>query len=72
MREFEVAIESMTPCGGEKYARREIREIETDDPVAWVREETRVQELTVAEFPGELVITTEQYGYIKRFTFTEI
>ena len=71
MREFEVTIESMNPCGGEQYAQREIREIETDDPVAWVRAETRVQELTVAEFPGELVVTAEQFGYIKRFTFTE-
>ena len=36
MKEYEVTIESMNPCGGEQFAQREIREIETDDPIAWV------------------------------------
>jgi hypothetical protein len=71
MREFEVTIESMTPCGGEKHARREIQEIETNDPMEWVREQTKAENITlVSDYKG-YVIVAEQHGYVKRFTFTE-
>ena len=72
MRKYEVTIESMNPCGGEQYAQREIREIETADPVAWVQAETRIQNLTVEELQDGVRIIAEQNGYTKRFTFTEI
>jgi hypothetical protein len=71
MREFEVAIESMNPCGGEQYAQREIREIETDDPVAWVRAQTGITDVTVEQLQNGLLVIAGQNGYIKRFTFTE-
>jgi len=71
MREFEVTIESMNPCGGEQYAQREIREIETEDPVAWVRAETGITEVTCEELRDGLLVIAGQNGYIKRFTFTE-
>lgn len=72
MKEYEVTIESMNPCGGEQYAQREIREIETEDPAAWVKAETSIQNLTVEELQGGMRIIAEQNGYTKRFTFTEI
>ena len=71
MREYEVTIESMNPCGGAEYAQREIREIETDDPVAWVRAQTRLETVSVCGDGDALVVEAEQFGYIKRFTFTE-
>ena len=38
MQEYELCIEAMNPCGGSQYARREILEVETDDPVEYVRQ----------------------------------
>lgn len=72
MKEYEVTIESMNPCGGEQFAQREIREIETGDPIAWVRAETGIAEVTSEELRGGLLVIAGQNGYIKRFTFTEI
>ena len=39
MYEYELCIEAMAPCGGSKYARREILEVETDSPVEYVKDE---------------------------------
>ena len=72
MKEYEVTIESMNPCGGEQFAQREIREIETNDPIAWVKAQTNINELTVETLRDGLQIIAGQNGYIKRFTFVEI
>jgi len=72
MKEYEVTIESMNPCGGEQFAQREIREIETEDPVAWVRAQTGLTEMTTEELREGLLVIAGQNGYIKRFTFVEI
>ncbi len=39
MQEYEVLIETINPCGGEAHANKEFREIETDSPEAYVREQ---------------------------------
>ena len=39
MHEYEVLIETINPCGGEAHANKEFREIETDSPEAYVREQ---------------------------------
>ena len=72
MKEYEVTIESMNPCGGEQFAQREIREIETDDPIAWVKAETNMYEVTTDTLRDGLLVVAGQNGYIKRFTFVEI
>ena len=72
MKEYEVTIESMNPCGGEQFAQREIREIETDDPIAWVKAQTNISEVTCDTLRDGLQIIAGQNGYIKRFTFVEI
>lgn len=72
MKEYEVTIESMNPCGGEQFAQREIREIETDDPIAWVKAETNMNEVTTDTLRDGLLVVAGQNGYIKRFTFVEI
>ena len=72
MKEYEVTIESMNPCGGEQFAQREIREIETDDPIAWVKAETNMNEVTTDTLRDGLLVVAGQNVYIKRFTFVEI
>ena len=72
MKKYEVTIESMNPCGGEQFAKREIREIETDDPIAWVKAETNMNEVTTDTLRDGLLVVAGQNGYIKRFTFVEI
>ena len=74
MTEYEVIIVDMTPCGGEKYANREVVEVETDDPEAWVREHSRHSHILdiSTNAKGDTVITTgDGHGYITRYTFSE-
>lgn len=73
MKEYEVATEYINPCGGNEYAIREITEIETDDPVEYVRREGRfpIMEVTTDKNGDLLVITGDGKGYFLRYTFTE-
>ena len=73
MREFEVAIESMNPCGGEQYAKKELVEVEAESPEAYVKANGRYPILDVSENAnGDVVITTgDGKGNFLRYTFTE-
>ena len=73
MREFEVATEYINPCGGSEYAIREIFEIEADDPVEYVRKESRfpIMEVTTDAKGDLLVITGDGKGYFLKYYFTE-
>ena len=35
--QYDVLIENINPCGGEKHDIRTFQEVETDDPVEWVK-----------------------------------
>lgn len=73
MKEFELCIEAMTPCGGSKHARREILEVEAESPEGYVKANAPLPILEVAETNGSTVITTgDGVGYITRYIFTEI
>lgn len=73
MKEYELCIEAMNPCGGSQYARREILEIEAESPEAYVKANAPMPILDVADFGGSTVITTgDGHGYITRYLFTEI
>lgn len=73
MKEFELCIEAMTPCGGSKHARREILEVEAESPESYVKAYAPLPILEVAEANGSTVITTgDGVGYITRYIFTEI
>ena len=39
MNEYEVLIETINPCGGERFSQKEFLEVETDSPEAYVRKE---------------------------------
>ncbi len=73
MKEYELCIEAMNPCGGSKYARREILEVETESPEAYVKANAPLPILDVTETDEGTVITTgDGTGYITRYIFTEI
>ena len=73
MKEYELLIETLNPCGGERHAGKEFLEIEAESPEAYVQAN--------AVFPitdsgknasGDMVITTgDGRGTIVRYTFTE-
>ena len=73
MTEYEVCTEYINPCGGAEYAIREIFEIETDDPVEYVRKEGRfpIKDITTDKNGDLLVITGDEVGYFIRYTFTK-
>lgn len=73
MTEYEVCTEYINPCGGSEYAIREIFEVETDDPVEYVRKEGRfpIKEVTTDQNGDLLIITGDTTGYFIRYTFTE-
>lgn len=70
---YEVTIEEMTPCGGEKYANRRIMEVETDSPRAYVEANKRFPNVTEETLPnGDIrIIASNPVGYRDRYTFTE-
>ena len=73
MKFYEVLIESINPCGGEAHATKQFKEIEADDPVAWVRENGRFPVMDTAALPnGDIVVVSGNgRGYLDRYTFTE-
>ncbi len=73
MREYELCVEAMTPCGGSKHARREILEVQTDSPEAYVKANAMFPILEIADSGnGSVIITTgDGHGYLTRYIFTE-
>ncbi len=73
MKEYEVLIESINPCGGAANANKEFLEIETDDPAAYVREHSPYPVRCCGHNKdGNLVIATgDNQGYQINYTFFE-
>lgn len=74
MKEYEIFIETMNPCGGAKYAKQEIIEAEAESPEAYIKECAKYPILeTVKNADGDTVITTgDKNGYLIRYTFTQL
>lgn len=70
---FEVTIEDMTPCGGEKYAIRRIEEVEADSPMAYVMANKRFPNVSERrnENGDTVIIASNPVGYRTRYTFSE-
>lgn len=70
---YEITIEEMTPCGGEKYAVRRIVEAEAESPMAYVQANKRFPNVTQSvNADGDTVIlASNPVGYRDRYTFTE-
>ncbi|KIR03048.1 hypothetical protein P261_01863 [Lachnospiraceae bacterium TWA4] len=70
---YDVLIEDVNPCGGDRHAKKRFVEVETDDPVAYAKENSQWKLLDVSENPdGDIIVTTgDGKGYITRFIFSE-
>ena len=73
MDSYEVLIEDINPCGGERHGKQSFLEIETASPEAYVRENSRFPITDVAaNAAGDLIITTaDGKGSMIRYTFTK-
>ncbi len=73
MNEYEVFIEDINSCGGEQHAKKELIEIEADNPEAYVKENSRYPTINVSKNAnGDTVITTgDGNGNLLRYTFSE-
>ena len=71
MHEYEIFIEEINLCGGEKYSKKTL--IEADSPEAYVRENGRfpVLESTHNESGDIVIVTGDNQGSFVRYTFTE-
>ena len=73
MKEYEIIIETINPCGGECHSQQEIIEAEIESPEAYVKQNGRFPVIDTAQNPnGDVVIVTgDGNGYMVRYTFTE-
>ena len=73
MHEYEIFIEVINPCGGEKFSKKTLLEAEADSPEAYVKENGRYPVLeTISKDNGDVVIVTgDGKGSVVRYTFTE-
>lgn len=73
MHEYEIFIEEINPCGGEKFSKKTLLEAEADSPEAYVKENGRYPVLeTISKDNGDVVIVTgDGKGSVVRYTFTE-
>lgn len=73
MHEYEIFIEEINLCGGEKFSKKTLLEAEADSPEAYVKENGRYPVLeTISKENGDVVIVTgDGKGSVVRYTFTE-
>lgn len=73
MNEYEVYIEDINPCGGSKYAKKEIIEVEAASPEAYVKANGRfpILEITTNASRDVVITTGDGKGNILRYTFFE-
>ncbi|MCF0120159.1 MAG: hypothetical protein HUJ65_00855 [Oscillospiraceae bacterium] len=72
MAEYEVLIERINPCGGDTHPKREMIDVETDDPVAYVRANSPFEITDVTEGAnGETIVTTVNGGYMAKYYFSK-
>lgn len=73
MKEYELIIESYNPCGGREHGKKELLEVETDNPLEYVKKHAQVDVAEIVnQDESEILIEVNQYGYVKRYVFTEI
>lgn len=73
MKEYEILVETINPCGGEGHAKREILEAECESPEAYVRENALYPVMDTVKTPAgdTLIITGDGKGSMVRYTFSE-
>ena len=73
MHEYEIFVEEINPCGGEKHGKKTLIEAEADSPEAYVKENGRfpILESILNENGDVVIVTGDNHGSIVRYTFTE-
>ena len=73
MKEYEVFVEEINPCGGEKHRKKELIEVEAESPKAYVEEHGRYPITDILSDPkgDTIIITGDGHGSIIRYTFSE-
>ena len=73
MNEYEVFMEDINSCGGERYAKKELIEVEAASPEAYVKENGRFPILDISENANgdTVIITGDGNGNFVKYTFTE-
>ena len=73
MHEYEIFVEEINPCGGEKHSKKTLIEAEADSPEAYVQENGRfpILESILNENGDVVIVTGDNHGSIVRYTFTE-
>lgn len=73
MKDYEILIEYINPCGGDEHSRREFIEASAESPEEYVKAHSRLPVLETSVLPGgDTVISTgDGKGYITRYTFSE-
>ena len=73
MHEYEIFIEEINPCGGEKYRKKTLIEAEAASPEAYVKENGRfpILESILNENGDVVIVTGDNHGSIVRYAFTE-
>lgn len=72
MNEYEVLIETINPCGGQRHAKKEFLEVEAESPEAYVAANSPYPVIDSGRnSDGDTVITTgDGKGNLNRYTFT--
>ena len=73
MKEYEIIIETINPCGGDRHSQQEIVEATIESPEAFVKEKGRFPIIDKIENPdgGVVIVTGDGKGYMVRYTFSE-
>ena len=73
MTEYEIFVETINPCGGSKYANKEVIEAEAESPQDYVAENGRFPVLeTIEHGNGDVTIVTgDGNGNFVKYTFSE-
>ena len=73
MHEYEIFVEEINSCGGEKHSKKTLIEAEAASPEAYVKENGRfpILESMLNENGDVVIVTGDNHGSIVRYTFTE-
>ena len=73
MHEYEIFVEEINPCGGEKHSKKTLIEAEADSPEAYVKEHAQfpIREIFTNSAGDTIISAGEPGGYMTRYTFTE-
>ncbi len=72
MKTYEVFVEVINPCGGDKHSQKKFLEVEAEAPETWVKENAAfpILDVTATKEGEPLIITGDGKGNFVRYTFS--